>query len=127
MAVGKLIARGKRDMTSAEVAAYDAPFPDPRYKAALRAFPNLVPDGHDAPGAAISREAGVFWHERWAGESFMAIGLADPVLGEAAMRPLQLLIRNCPAPLEVPEAGHFAQEWGGPIAQAALAHFKLSA
>ena len=56
----------------------------------------------------------------------MAIGLADPVLGEAAMRPLQKLIRRCPAPLEVPEAGHFVQEWGGPIAQAALAHFSLS-
>ncbi|HEX7439449.1 MAG TPA: haloalkane dehalogenase, partial [Caldimonas sp.] len=63
--VGKLIQRGKPDMTAAEVAAYDAPFPDPRYKAALRAFPNLVPDGEDAPGAALSRAAREFWHERW--------------------------------------------------------------
>ena len=39
------------------MAAYDAPFPDIRHKAALRAFPNLVPDGTDAPGAAISRQA----------------------------------------------------------------------
>ena len=124
--VGKLIARGKRDMSAAEVAAYDAPFPDASYKAALRAFPNMVPDGHDAPGAAISREAATFWRDRWAGDSFMAIGLADPVLGEAAMRPLQKLISNCPSPLELPEGGHFLQEWGGPIAQTALAHFKLA-
>ena len=126
MPVGKLIARGKRDMLPAEEAAYDAPFPEARHKAALRAFPHMVPDGHDAPGAALSREAATFWRERWAGDSFMAIGLADPVLGEAAMRPLQQLIRNCPSPLEIPEAGHFVQEWGGPIAQAALRQFRLN-
>jgi uncharacterized protein (DUF1330 family) len=35
-------------LSPAEIAAYDAPFPDASYKAALRAFPNLVPDGVDA-------------------------------------------------------------------------------
>ena len=126
MTVGKLLKRGKPDMSDAEVAAYDAPFPDASYKAALRAFPNLVPDGADAPGAALSREAAIFWQQRWAGDSFMAIGMQDPVLGPAAMRSLHQLIRNCPLPLEVPEAGHFVQEWGAPIAAAALSHFKLA-
>ena len=126
MAVGKLFKRGKPDMSDAEVAAYDAPFPDASYKAALRAFPNLVPDGADAPGAALSREAATFWRERWAGDSFMAIGMQDPVLGPAAMRSLHRLIRNCPPPLEVPEAGHFVQEWGAPIAAAALSRFLLA-
>ena len=125
--VGKLIQRGKPDMTAAEVAAYDAPFPDQRYKAALRAFPNLVPDGDDAPGAALSRVARAFWRERWSGQSFMAIGMKDPVLGEAPMRALQKTIRGCPLPLEVAEGGHFVQEWGGPIAAAALAQFGLVA
>ncbi len=124
--VGRLIARGKPDMSAAETAAYDAPFPDARHKAALRAFPNLVPDGADAPGAAISRAAGAFWRERWAGESFMAIGMRDPVLGEAPMRALQKTIRHCPAPLEVAGAGHFVPEWGAPIAAAALRHFGLN-
>ena len=126
MAVGKLFKRGKPDLSDAEVAAYDAPFPDASYKAALRAFPNLVPDGADAPGAALSREAATFWQERWAGDSFMAIGMQDPVLGPAAMRSLHQLIKNCPPPLEVPEAGHFVQEWGARIAAAALSHFKLA-
>ena len=123
--VGKLFRRGKPDMSDAEVAAYDAPFPDATFKAALRAFPNLVPDGNDAPGAALGCEALAFWRERWAGDSFMAIGMQDPVLGPPVMRSLQAAIRHCPPPLEVPEGGHFVQEWGGPIASAALAHFKL--
>ena len=125
--VGKLLARGKRDMMAAEVAAYDAPFPDARHKAALKAFPNLVPDGEDAPGAAIGRHAREFWRSEWSGESFMAIGMQDPVLGEAPMRALQRDIRGCPPPMEVAEAGHFVQEWGAPIARAALRHFGLGA
>ena len=123
--VGKLIQRGKPELSAAEVAAYDAPFPDPRYKAALRAFPNLVPDGDDAPGAALSRAAREFWHEGWSGQSFMAIGMKDPVLGDAPMRALQKTIHGCPPPLEVAEGGHFVQEWGAPIAAAALDHFGL--
>jgi pimeloyl-ACP methyl ester carboxylesterase len=125
LAVGKMLARGKPDMTAAEVAGYDAPFPDASYKAALRAFPNLVPDGADAPGAALSREAAAWWRHEWPGESFMAIGMKDPVLGPPAMHALREIIRGCPPPMEVAEGGHFVQEWGGPIARAALAHFKL--
>jgi pimeloyl-ACP methyl ester carboxylesterase len=124
--VGKLLARGKRDMTAGEIAAYDAPFPDARHTAALRAFPNLVPDGDDAPGAAVSRRAREFWRNEWNGESFMAIGMQDPVLGEVPMRALQQTIRNCPVPMEVAEGGHFVQEWGAPIARAALRHFGLA-
>jgi haloalkane dehalogenase len=125
LAVGKLIQRGKRDMSAAEAAAYDAPFPDASYKAALRAFPNLVPDGDDAPGAALSRRALAFWRDDWAGDSFMAIGMQDPVLGAPAMQSLRKVIRNCPPPLEVAEGGHFVQEWGAPIARAALQQFRL--
>ncbi len=123
--VGKLIRRGKPDITAEEVRAYDAPFPDPSYKAAVRAFPNLVPDGENAPGAAISRAARDFLRERWSGQSFMAIGMKDPVLGEAPMRSLQKTIRGCPPPLELADAGHFVPEWGEPIAAAALARFGL--
>ncbi len=125
LAVGRLLQRGKRDMSAAEVAAYDAPFPDASCKAALRAFPNLVPDGADAPGAALAREAAGFWQQRWTGDSFMAVGMQDPVLGPPAMQALRAVIRGCPPPLEVAEGGHFVQEWGAPIARAALAHFKL--
>lgn len=125
LAVGRLMKRSCALLSDAEVAAYDAPFPDARYKAGVRAFPELVPDSDNAPGAAISRETGTFWSERWSGESFMAIGMQDPVLGPPAMMALHRQIRGCPPPLQVAEGGHFVQEWGAPIARAALAHFKL--
>jgi haloalkane dehalogenase len=125
LAVGKLMKRACKQLSDAEAAAYDAPFPDARYKVGVRAFPNLVPDRDDAPGAATSREALAFWRERWTGESFMAVGMQDPVLGPAAMRSLHGVIRGCPPPLELAEAGHFVQEWGAPVARAALAQFRL--
>jgi hypothetical protein len=33
------------------------------------------------------------------------------------------VIRGCPEPLVLPQAGHFVQEWGEEIARAALAAF----
>ena len=125
MAIGKLFQRGNPGMTAEEAAAYDAPFPDVRYKAGVRRFPNLVPDSEDAPGAELSRQAARFWSERWQGDSFMAIGMQDPVLGPPALQSLRKLIRGCPEPLEVADGGHFVQERGGPVAEAALRHFGL--
>ena len=50
----------------------------------------------------------------------MAIGMQDPVLGPPAMRYLHSIIRNCPPPIELPDAGHFVQEWGESVAAAAI-------
>lgn len=111
MAVGKLLARACRHLTPAEAAAYDAPFPDGRYKAGVRRFPNLVPDRPDADGAEVSRQAREWWRAQWSGRSFMVIGMKDPVLGPPVMHALRTQIRNCPPPLELAEAGHFTQEW----------------
>jgi haloalkane dehalogenase len=128
--IGKLFQRGKPSMSAAEAAAYDAPFPDASFKAGPKAFPNLVPDlqrdGPEAPTIALSRAAAAFWQQRWNGAALMAVGMADPVLGPAVMHRLHSMIRNCPPPIEIPEAGHFVQEWGAPIARAALEHFGLA-
>jgi len=123
--VGRLFARGNPQMSAAECAAYNAPFPDRGHRAALRAFPPMVPDALDADGAAVSRAARDFWRDEWAGQSLMAIGAQDPVLGEPVMRALRKLIRNCPEPMVLPQAGHFVQEHGEAIATAALAHFAI--
>ena len=78
-----------------------------------------MPDGRDAPGAALSREARAFWRTAWTGKSLMAIGMTDPVLGPPVMRRLHANIRNCPQPIEIDEGGHFLQEWGESIARIA--------
>lgn len=121
--VSRLFARGNPQMSEAECAAYDAPFPDRGHRAALRAFPPMVPEFPDSDGAAVGREARRFWREQWQGQSLMAIGQQDPVLGEPVMRALREDIRGCPEPLLLPQAGHFVQEHGEPIARAALTHF----
>jgi haloalkane dehalogenase len=121
MAIARLMARSCPHLTPAEAAAYEAPYPDAACKGGVRRFPNLVPDSVDAPGAAISRRARDFWRNEWRGTSFMAIGMTDPVLGLPVMRALAKLIKNCPEPLELPDAGHFVQEWGERVATEALA------
>jgi haloalkane dehalogenase len=120
MDVARLMQRACPHLTAGEAMAYAAPFPDASYKAGVRRFPNLVPDRPDADGAALSRQARDFWRNDWAGKSLMAIGMTDPVLGPPVMRALHANIRNCPPPLEIAGAGHFTQEWGAPIAQAAI-------
>jgi tRNA(adenine34) deaminase len=40
------------------------------------------------------------------------------------MRQLQTQIKGCPEPMLLPDAGHFVQERGEPIAQAAVRHFR---
>lgn len=121
--VGRLLARGNPQMNEAECAAYNAPFPDRGHRAALRAFPPMVPETEDADGAAISRRARAFWQNDWQGRCLMAVGMQDPVLGWPVMQKLQQGIRGCPEPIRVEQGGHFVQEQGEAIAQAALRHF----
>jgi len=117
LACGKLLARACPQLSPAEAAAYDAPFPDARYKAGVRAFPKLVPEHENDPGAAISRKARDWLKNEWQGETLMAIGAKDPVLGLPAMQLLRSWIRNCPEPLVLEGGGHFLQEWGDEVAQ----------
>ena len=91
----------------------------------MRRFPQLVPDRPDAPGAAISRQArATGGRARWKGETFMAIGAKDPVLGPPVMKALRAIIRGCPEPYMHAEGGHFLQEWGDDIAREALQRWK---
>ncbi|MFN0024194.1 MAG: haloalkane dehalogenase [Parvularculaceae bacterium] len=133
--VGELMKRATPILSDAEMAAYDAPFPDQRHKGGVRRFPELVMLKEQGAadltplskeGVETSLRARKFWSQDWTGESFMAIGMQDPVLGPPAMHFLRSQIRNCPPPMEVAEAGHFVQEWGGPIAKAALESFDLT-
>jgi tRNA(adenine34) deaminase len=82
-----------------------------------------VPEFEDSDGAAVSRQARDFWRDRWTGQTLMAVGAQDPVLGLPVMQQLQQLIRHCPEPMVLPQAGHFVQEHGLEIARAAVVRF----
>jgi len=120
---GKLMSRTCTHLTPRELAAYDAPFPDTRYKAGVRRFPQLVAERGEDPGADIARKARQWLRDSWKGESFMAIGVKDPVLGLPVMTELRKWIRNCPEPYRIENGGHFLEEWGDEVAAAALKHW----
>jgi len=120
---GQIIARGTPRMTDAETAAYNAPYPDDSYQAGARKFPALVPVEPDMDGVEVSKRAAGFWSSEFTGSSFMAIGGSDPVLGPPVMNMMHGLIKGCPEPLLIEEAGHFVQEWGDIVAPAALKSF----
>jgi len=106
-----------------DLSAYAAPFPDARYKAGVRRFPQLVPVEPGMDGIDTCRAARSWLGTKWSGPVRMAVGMKDPVLGPDVMRELRGVLRGCPEPLEVAEAGHFVQEWGEPIARWALSEF----
>jgi tRNA(adenine34) deaminase len=84
----------------------------------------MVPDQPTADGAEVSRQARDFLLHRWQGRTMMAIGAQDPVLGVPVMEALRAQIRGCPAPLVLPQAGHFVQEHGEAIAREAVGYFR---
>ncbi len=118
--VAALMQRSTPVLSAAAAAAYGAPFPDQTYKAGVRRFPEMVMVSPDMAGVDTSKRAAAWWSTDWTGDSFMAVGAADPVLGVDVMEALRQTIRNCPPPMVIEEAGHFVQEWGEPIARAAL-------
>ncbi|MCG7954425.1 MAG: haloalkane dehalogenase [Candidatus Thiodiazotropha taylori] len=110
-------------LTADEARAYAAPFPDNRFKAGVRKFPRIVANP-DQACIEISSAAVPFW-QQWQGQTFMAVGMQDKMLGPEVMNTMRSVIKGCPEPLEVEEAGHFVQEFGEQVATKALASFLL--
>ncbi len=119
--VGQVIRQITPELTDQETAAYDAPFPDRRFKAGARTFPELAMVEPAMEGVAEAEAAQRFWKEEWSGQTFMAIGGKDADV--ETMHTLRREIRGCPDPLIVTEADHFVPEWGEPVARAALRFF----
>lgn len=120
MDVGGLMGRATPILSEAEQAAYSAPFPDITFKAGVRRFPEMVMTDPNMEGVETSKRAANWWKSEWSGESFMAVGAQDPVLGPNQMESLRATIKGCPEPMMIEDGGHFVQEWGDPIARAAL-------
>ena len=123
--VGAILSRAVADISPAEVAAYEAPFPDASYKGGVRRFPALVPTKPDMAGAAISRTARAWFQSEWTGDMFFAVGMQDPVLGPPVMERLRDDIAPGVALYPVAAGGHFVQEHGVEAARAACEHFRL--
>lgn len=121
--IGQLMKRANPHLTDAEIKAYDAPFPDQSYKAGVRRFPELVMIEPEMEGIEVSKRAREWFQNDWTGETFLAWGKQDIVFLEKNMLEIKNIIRNCPAPLIIEEAGHFVQEWGDQVAMAALKSF----
>jgi len=99
-----------RDLTAAEIAAYDAPFPDERYKEGARQFPVLVPITPDHASVAENRAAWTVL-ERFERPMATAFGDKDAVTkgGERAFIERVPGARGQPHRI-IAGGGHFIQE-----------------
>ena len=118
---GRLVDFGTVKKLSAAVrAGYDAPFPDKRYQAGARIFPQLVPTSQADPAVPANRAAWeVLGH--WEKPVLCVFGARDPILGKADTA----LIRHIPGAAGQPHArinaSHFIQEdAGGELARRLL-------
>jgi len=121
---GGIVKGACRSRLSAEViAAYDAPFPDDRYKAGARQFPLLVPIRPDDPASQTNRQA---WQvlQRWNKPLLTAFSDSDPVTqgGERAFQKLVPGAHGQPH-VTIHEAGHFLQEDKGEELAEVVARF----
>ena len=112
MNVRSLMARTNRILTLAQCNAYQAPFPDAAYKAALVALPRIFPASPKDPGAEMARTAEAWWGETYDGFAMLLAGMRDPILPPDAMRALARRIRGLGTPVAIGNAGHFVPEWG---------------
>jgi haloalkane dehalogenase len=77
--IGRIVQGGtKRKLSTAEIGAYDAPFPAAEYKAAARVYPSLVPVTTGNPACEANRNA---WRvfERWHKPFICCYSDGDPI------------------------------------------------
>lgn len=118
--IGMLVRRAcHRDPGDDVAAAYDAPFPNAASKAGARAFPLILPQEPEAPGAATGRRVleALARDER---PMLMLWGEEDPVLPPAAGAALARRL-NRPPPERIAGASHFLQEDAGELVGAKIA------
>jgi haloalkane dehalogenase len=124
LSVSRLVQSGcQATLSPAVLAAYEAPFPDPSYAAAVRAMPELVPTTPDDPASEANRAA---WRRlaAWDKPFLVAFSDRDPITG--SMAPVLKGTVPGAAGLEHPViegAGHFLQEDAGERLGAVIAGF----
>jgi haloalkane dehalogenase len=114
------------DLSSEVIAAYDAPFPDERYKAGARQFPMLVPTRPDDPASVANRAA---WDvlRTFTRPWLTAFSDHDPIT-RGGDRAFQREIPGCAGQphTTIADGGHFLQEDRGvDLAQVVAAFAKV--
>ena len=119
---GRIVYNGTMSkITPAEVEAYNAPFPDPRFQAGARQFPMLVPDSPVNPASAPNRAAWKILQRL--DIPFLTVFGADDKIMAGMDKVFQRSIPGAAGQNHVvlPNAGHFLQEdVGEELAQATL-------
>lgn len=109
----------QRDLSPAEMSAYDAPYPEERYKAGARRFPLLVPTSPDDPAADANREA---WEtlSAWEKPFLCTFSDGDPITAGGDAMFQKLVPGTAGLPHITVSGGHFLQEDAGPELAAAI-------
>jgi haloalkane dehalogenase len=112
--VGKIVRKAcARPVSDAVMAAYDAPFPEKRYKAGARIFPSLAPGNKHADGVLQMNRAAKVLAE-WKKPAIILFSDKDQILGKM----VHFFYKLMPAAHEqqritIENAGHFLQEDAG--------------
>jgi haloalkane dehalogenase len=111
MPIGTLVAGSAK--TPSLQAAYDAPFPDKKFKAGPLMMPQLVPISPDDPANAANKKA---WEvlRKWQKPFLTAFGDSDPITGGAEKR-FQQEVPGCTGQphTTIKGASHFIQDTHG--------------
>ena len=107
--IGRIINKGtKRGLSEAEIAAYDAPFPDARYKAGARIFPSFVPFAGNVAVPDQKRAWEVF--DSWDKPFLCAFSDGDPITRGGESRWVGRVPGTIGQPHRTLKGGHFIQE-----------------
>lgn len=107
--IGRIVNAGaKRALSAAEIAAYDAPFPDSRYKAGARIFPSFVPFENNVAIPDQKRAWQVF--EKWDKPFLCCFSDGDPVTRGGESRFIGRVPGTAGQPHCTLKGGHFIQE-----------------
>ncbi len=122
--IGRIIQSGTvGELSSEEIAAYDAPFPSAKYKAGARAFPALVPTEPDNVASNDNRRAWEFL-EKFDKPFLTTFSNRDPITrgGERLFQERVPGAKGQPH-VRIKNAGHFLQEDKGEELAAILNSF----
>lgn len=107
---GRIVSAGtSRGLSEAEVAAYDAPFPDESFKAGARQFPTLVPITRQHASVAENIAAWAVL-EAFKNPVVLAFSDGDPVTGGGDAEFIARIPGATGQPHQTLKGGHFIQE-----------------